>query len=216
MKSFDVEKFPNLLDNINLTHETIEESIKEYSLEFSSVRNQQVEWKISFPMFATSFYKYTFFKHKIPTQKEFYDYYVSSNKEFFTTRNFSEDIMIGLKARVYRTYPSLVRDIHFSKTLHDKLKDYKVIYNTKLDINEGIDVMIIKEDEYYGVNLFTNTTRAKSSRDKKSKRHSNFTNVNYIDLPVNFNGSLKCGDFFLYGEEEMTQLLNKMKSFSLI
>lgn len=211
MKTFNEEEFPNLLDNIDLTYSSIEDILKEYPLEFSSIRNQMVEWRLSLPMFATAFYKCIYFTKSIPNQKQFYEYYLSSNKEYFDRHNFADDIYEGIRARVYRAYPSLVRDIHFSKMLYEKLNDYKVIYNTRLDTDEGVDVMLKTESQYYGVNLFTNTSRAKASREKKSKRHTNFSNVSYLDLPVNFNGSKKCGDFFLYSEEEINELLDKIK-----
>ena len=44
-------------------------------------------------------------------------------------------------------------------------------------------------------------------RNSKLKRHLRFEDVNYIELPVSFNSSNKCGDFYLYGTREFNLLM---------
>ena len=36
--------------------------------------------------------------------------------------------------------------------------------------------------------------------------HTPFENVEYIELPVNFKESVKCGNFFLYGSIELSHI----------
>ena len=212
MKHLEISNYPNLLDHLLLTSDDVFNIIEAYSLSFTQVRNQKVEWGISFPMFLTPFYKHVYLKNNVLTQSGFFDYYISENKSFFELNNFSSEIMEGLKARIYRTYPSLVRDLHFSLFVKENLKEALIIYNRKLDVNEGIDLLIKYSEILYAINLFTDTKNAHVGREKKVFRHTPFDNVNYVELPVNFRGSLKCGDFFLYGLKEysqITQILNK-------
>jgi hypothetical protein len=122
--------------------------------------------------------------------------------------------MEGLQARVYRTYPSLIRDLHFCLFMKEKAllrSNAIVIYNIDLDIEEGIDILLEFKDKLYGINLYTNTSRAIHARTLKSKRHNPFQNVNYVELPVPFKGSKEVGQFFLYGERELNGLRNLIR-----
>jgi hypothetical protein len=131
---------------------------------------------------------------------------MSENKIYFEENNFESEILVGLKARIFRTYPSLVRDLHFSLFVKENVEDAQILYNRKLDVEEGIDLLIKRDGIFYGINLYTDTPRAHIGRKKKANRHIQFENVEYIELPVEFNGSFKCGQFFLYGEKELTQI----------
>jgi hypothetical protein len=203
MKLFNPASYPNFLDHLELNAEQIKRIIKEYNLQFLSIRDNNVEWKIKFPTFLNSFYKWIYLNKVIPNQIEFFEFYLSENKVFFQTKNFSQEVLEGLKARLFRTYPSLVRDVHFSAFVKEKLDQYHVLYNRKLDVEEGIDLVISTTNKYYGINLYTDTKRAHIGREKKSNRHTPFENLIYVELPVDFKGSDKCGNFFLYGNNEL-------------
>lgn len=143
MHLYDPKEYPNLLPLISLTSKEIRQTIIPYKLEFSQERNREVEWGIKLPMFVVAFYDYVIIEQRIPNQKDFFDYYLSYNKDFFQNLNRS-DLMSGIMARAFRTYPSLIRDVYFNKFIEEKIgTKCKVIYNTRLDIEEGIDLMII-------------------------------------------------------------------------
>ena len=198
--------YDNLLDNISFSAQDIENQIKNYNLRFIQYRNQEVEFGIRFPMFLPSFYKYVLEKQTIPNQEQYSEIYIRENFSFFRFKNYSVDIIKGLKARLFRTYPSLIRDLHFCLFLKDSKKFDSVLYNTELDIQEGIDVLIGLKNQLFAVNLYTNTRNACSVRNNKEFRHNKSTKYNYIELPVDFNGSKKCGNFFLYGEREFSNV----------
>lgn len=214
MGVLNIEEYENIFDYINFNVELIENQVRDYELIFSNIKNDSVEWKMKFPMFLNSFYKKIYKSGLVPEQSEFWEDYLKDNLEFFKKNKYSDDIMNALKARAYRSYPSLVRDLHFMHYVNENLTDSKVIYNRKLDINEGIDLLIIKNDLNYAINLFTATSRSFQGREKKEKRHKVYNNINYINLPVNFKGSYTCGKFFLYKEEEFGKLLNEIENFS--
>lgn len=186
-------------------------TVAKFRLTFSQERNREVEWGIKLPMFVDAFYAFILEKGKIPSQEESYNFYIQYNKDFFQNLN-RDDLMSGIKARVYRTYPSLVRDVYFNKYIEERLNSKcSVIYSTKLDIAEGIDLMIKYKDKSYGFCFFTKTRIGYVGRAKKVYRHTPFDNVKYIEMPMEFKGSVKVGDFFLYGEKEFEKLCDFLK-----
>jgi len=212
MKTFNPFDYPSILDKVIQTYEEIENQIRNYRLRFIQVRDKDVEWGIRFPEFIPCFYQYLQENNRILSQNEYWEYYLLSNKEFFSDKGFRESTMDGLKARIFITYPSLVRDIHFAKYIKHNLTEGEVVYNQKLDLEEGPDLLIIREHKYFGFNLYTNTTRGREAREKKKYRHVKFDNVKYIELLVNFKDSVKCGDFFLYGENEYKRILTILEN----
>ena len=203
----------NHLDNIDISSQDIERQVKSYSLVFPRDRDETVEWGMKLPMFIYSFYKYIAKHNSIPSQGDFYNQYISDNKEWFKKHGDSEKRLKGIKARVFRAYPSIVRDIHFALVVKERGNFNKVIYNYDIDIQKGIDLVIyntgysFNNNRYtskrYAVNLFTNTDRAFQGRNKKGSRHGKILGVEYIDMPISFKGSKKCGRFYLYHNREL-------------
>ncbi|MBT5531263.1 MAG: TaqI family restriction endonuclease [Cytophagia bacterium] len=214
MAILEIDKYSNHLDLFNLSSKEIEDQIVSFNLTFINIRNQKAEWGIKFPIFLNSFYKFIYNNKKLPSQDEFYNYYLANNNSWFKSNSLTDVVLTGLKARIYRTYPSLIRDLHFSKVLSEKFSDYLVIYNTNLDVIEGIDLLVIANNKNIAINLYTNTKRAFTGRTKKENRHIQYDNICYIELPVAFKGSVEKGDFFLYGNREIVQLEEKIKKVS--
>lgn len=206
MKELDINDYGNFLDHFKLSSEEIFNTIIDYNLFFPQDKNNDAEWKIKFPIFLDSFYKFVYLNNSIPRQDEFYEYYLKENKKHFRENKYSDEIMKGLKTRVYRAYPSLVRVVYFSQYVKENFKDAKIIYNRELDTKEGIDILVVHNSKNWGINLYTDTKNAHVAREKKQSRHEKFENVNYVELPVDFKGSITCGKFFLYGEREFNQM----------
>lgn len=210
MHTYESNQYPNLLTAISLSSSEIRVMVSSYKLTFFSERNNEVEWRIKLPMFVDAFYAYIVKNQRIPTQQESFDYYLKYNTDFFQKLN-RPDLESGIKARAFRTYPSLIRDIYFNKFIEERLASKcQIIYNTRLDIEEGINLMIITSKNNYGICFFTNTRRAYTGRKAKEHRHTLFTNVKYVEMPMEFKGSVKAGDFFLYGEKEYYALYNTL------
>lgn len=202
----NIKNYSNLLDYINLTSEDITSTIIKYPLEFMNIRDHYIEWELNVPIFVTAFYLFVITYQRIPTQNEFYRCYKFINKKFFDAVKLSDERELALKARTYRAYPSLVRDLHFNKLVSEQIKGCDIIYNSALDIDEGIDLLISNSNGIYAINLYTKTNRALQTRPKKRKKHNEYENVRYIEFPVEFKGSLHVGDFFLYGNKEVEEL----------
>ncbi len=209
-KLYKPTDYKDVLVHISLSSDEIRKKIASYHLVFSKVHNNTVEWGMKLPMFARAFYGYIFKLKDVPTQQQFFDFYIQFNKDFFSKANLDSSLMEGLKARAYRTYPSLIRDVCFNKYVQERIKGYTATYSLELDINEGIDLMLSSGEKHFAVNLYTDTRRAYTGRAKKQFRHTPFDNVTYIEFPVVFEDSHKVGEFFLYGEKEYNSLISKL------
>ena len=201
----------NLLDEINIASYEIEEQIKDYELEFLSVRDNQVEWRMKFPIFVRSFYNYILEHKVIPSQSGFFQYYVNENKDSKNIQKLTDHQHEALRARLYRAYPSYIRDLHFGKFLTEKGYFDEVVYNVNMDIKDGIDLLISFGKRKFSINLHTSTSRAKKAREKKKDRHEEHNYID-IDLEIRFNGS-KCvgkGKYYLYSYRELCELMGKI------
>jgi len=204
----------NYLNSLQLSYQDLETSLKKMSLNFYSHKENYVEnYNFEPHYFVYSFYDFVLKNKKVPTQKEFAEFYLSKNLNFFKKSFLNHNklkkkyLLKNLIYRLYRAYPSFVRDLHFSIYLRDKLKNKDVYYNPYLDVMEGIDVLI---NDRYGIHLYTDTPRARYYRDKKHKRHKSNDKYIHIDIPINFRSCYKCGNFFLYREKEMKSLLKEI------
>lgn len=207
LPEFRPEDFPNKLGLLPLSSSDIESQVSGYSLSFPQTRNAVVERGLKFPQFVRAFYNFIYKYGKVPTQAEFFEFYLKINAAYFQNAGLSSVIIDGLKARVFRTYPSLVRDFHFNKKLSELLPDYEIVYNSDLDIEHDIDTLLIRDGHYWAACLYTQTKRANIAREWKEYRHEHFSNVEYIEFPVKLDDNNKLGDFFLYGENELKTLL---------
>lgn len=204
---FRPEDYPNQLGLLHLTSTDIERQIVSYTLTFPQTRIREVEKGIKFPQFVRAFYNFIYKNEKVPTQQEFFDFYLEINHDHFAAANYSKEIINGLRARVFRTYPSLVRDFHFNKVLTEKVPGYEIVYNSALDIEHDIDTLLVRDGKYWAACLYTQTKRANIARDWKEYRHERFSNVQYVEFPVTLDDNSKLGDFFLYGERELDKLI---------
>ena len=105
---------------------------------------------------------------RVSTEIQDYDAQSSIKEILSTEANDKEDIVRGIKARLFRSYPSLVRDLHFCLFLKERAKnDARVIYNIQIDTEIGIDILVEQGSTIYAINLFTPTARAMVGREKR-------------------------------------------------
>jgi hypothetical protein len=196
----------NTLDGVWLSSKQIEEQIKGYKLAFMQLRVPEIEHGIRVPIFVYPFYSFVLREDRVPTQDEYWRDYCSKNKEFLNKLKLTTQQKLGLKARVFRTYPSLVRDIHMGATLREHKDFDDVFYNETLDVEYGVDLVVVKNNKSLGLNLFTNTKNSIEAREKKQYRPKKPIDLYCIELPIDFRGSKTCGDFFLYSDKEIIKI----------
>jgi len=206
----DIAGFPNLLDHVHFTAGELASQLEGFALRFERQRHFKVERTMRFPMFVNSFYRFVYLEGRVPRQLEFWQRYMGEYTGSLEALVTDRGIADGLRARAFRTYPSLVRDLHFALLLRETHTGGHVLYNRRLDVEWGIDLLVTDGGRHWAVNLFTDTGRGNLFRGKKAHRHGRFCNVTYLELPVDFRGSVKCGRFYLYGERELVQVRDAM------
>lgn len=187
--------------------EEMERQLEKIPLDFLQQRVQEVEWESSVPMFVTALNNYVTLMDKIPTMRQFFDSYIASNRDHPTIRRFShsQELMGGLRARAYRAYPSLVRDIHFEKLLSER---FTMLYDEDIDIKAGIDYVINYKGNTFYVHCQVDTPASRNAREKKNSRHD--YRGFHVDLFLKREKSRKLGDFWLYAERDINRLKQAM------
>jgi hypothetical protein len=199
----DMTKYANVLAGIGFSSSDIENIIRTYPLTFIPYRDSIVESKMYPPVFARSFYSYAYNFQTIPEQSEFWNFYLGRNMDYFKRSSFPSQHIYGMKAKVYRAYPSFVAELHFALYLKENLDADTILYNPSLDADSGIDIAIESNGQLLALCLYIGTRQSIAAREIKKKRHEQFTNCSYLDLPLNI--SIKtCGNFSLYGANELS------------
>lgn len=208
-----ITRLYNQLDDITFTSLDIENDILNSETQVDKYKNTFVEKTLQMPMFIITFYKFCKYEHRIPTQAEFVERYFSDpdNTWFLINYNRSiQDIQHGVIARLWRTYFSLVRDIHCCLKLKE-MNLFTVVYSIKADSN-GIDIVIVNNNNVFGFNLFVETIQSRQWREAKLYRHNDVTiNFPVFDIPMEFDRDYIVNNVFLYGERHIAQILEHVR-----
>jgi hypothetical protein len=191
-----------------LSSKEIEEQIKDYQLTFLQVIDERIEWGIPLPMFVETFNKLVAEDHQIPSQDDFVKRYFEDNAADLEAIAARQSLKTGLEARLRRTYPSLVRDVHLNAML--KEKGLKVSYDVDTDIAKGVDHTVQYKGTTFYIHGYVGTKRGRFGRKVKSRRHD-FEGI-HIDavLDLNSESTRKVGDFYLYSEKDIDLLMSEM------
>lgn len=193
-----------------LSTKEIEEHIAKYNLKFPKTRDERVEWGLRFPMFVSTFLKMIDQNGIVPSQDEFVERYFSDNAGELAHKLTSPQLKTGLEARLRRTYPSLVRDLHFAALLREH--GLNVVYDSATDIESGVDHVIEYKGTKFNLHCYAKTAAGTYSRRMKNRRHK-FTGF-HLDVPLDLQSdrTRKVGDFFLYSEKHIESLIVEMES----
>lgn len=208
--------FPNLLSDIMLTSADIAEQVKSVDYKTDPFICDLAE--AAFPIETVQvFYRFVTREQRIPTQEEFMkEARLEMMLNGFDFDGQESSFRRGLAARLTsRTYPSLIRDVHFSKILEEKLsKEYQVIYNPALDIM-GIDILLRPKNSTYkfGICLYLNTERGRSGLKRKKNYRRTFHKLKYVDMPKECPKNSNDG-IWLYEESDAKALLEKIRRLS--
>jgi hypothetical protein len=161
-------------------------------------------------MFVETFNKLVREKRMIPSQDVFVERYLEENAATLGSVLTSQSLRTGLEARLRRTYPSFVRDIHLNALL--KEKNLQVSYDQDADIAEGVDHTIQYKGKTFYVHGYVGTSRGRFGRRVKSRRHK-FRGM-HIDVVLDLGGrsTKKVGDFYLYSEKDVEDLVGEMEN----
>ena len=198
--------YPNFLPLIQLSSLVIAEQSK--AAGYKTLGNKVDDAEFEFPVnLSEIFYQILMEKQELPTTEEFFEKIILNFPDF---ENCSEEKQIGYKTRALsRTFPSLVRDVHFAKMSSELIAmDYDVCVSPTLDM-DGIDVLLTsrKTNINYGICLFLNTPYAIHHLNRKRDKRLRFENTFYKEIALDRQQS----DYlWLFSEEHVKRLVKEI------
>lgn len=179
-----------------LTTKQIESQVKNYPLAFSKVKDEAEHRRL--PSMLDVFNKLVALG-RIPTQDQFVNEYFAQNPTFTT---------LGVEARLRRTFPSFVRELHGVALLRENFE--LLADDTVRDQNDGVDAVILYKGQTFHIHLFIDTWRSNNFRQMKNNRHE--FSGHHLDMKLNPSGAKTVGNFFLYSEPQITSLKAEMEA----
>lgn len=196
--------YDNFLAKIDKSSASLEKAMAKHRLNFPSLRDREVECH-RFTPFVFEYYELVAQCGWPPYQSEFVDSYIKKHMSEFKDLYARKGDYI--RARLKRCHPSYARDLHFGLLCRESGLFDDVIYNCELDVRQGIDLLIIKDAKFYGIHNFVDTAKANEWRSKKDNRHSDKNQfMTEIDFTVFKKDGKPCGDYFLFGAEQVKKL----------
>lgn len=205
------------IDPLELTTQDFEDFAGTLNLKVEGQANNYfIETRVKLPLFNASFYSFINYHKYVPKPEDFADTYFSDNEEAIT--KFSEDHQKAIRGRLFRTYTSLFRDIHFYHFLRESGHFEKVLFVLKYDVESKVDAFVKYLDNWYGLQLFIETSRSRAFYNKKPSRTKDKAvpkNATLIALPIKLDGAhtvtTQGDDLYLYHTRELESLMTRLK-----
>lgn len=206
------------LKHLDLSSIKIENQIKNFTYTGQNRGKSALIENAKLPPFILTFYKFLFDNSSIPSEKEFVNNYLehfdidengkaSINKPPYVSNNLPLGMLTG---RLLRTYPSLIRDIHFFYLCKESDIFDSVTYSLKIDYFEGLDLTVKYNSHEYYISLFVNSKRANEFKKKKENRH-NYKSKTEITVVLNRDSATKkISNFFLFDSSHVKMVENKI------
>lgn len=154
---------------------------------------------------VTPFYLFALLYQRLPTPEEFFkQYQICYARDVYKLGSVGEATEEVIKARLYRAYPSLIRDIHFYTLCSNDPRFDDVKYSTEVD-KQGVDLIVSRGGKRFAVRLHNNSEAA-SNWAKTKEIAGDFVAV--IDIVL--DNPNRVGDFNLYTTQSLDYLAAAM------
>lgn len=166
------------------------------------------------PPFIQVFY-YLFFQGlKVPSENLLFETYVQWLGGIHDEKIKFNDIeynAIGIQNRLKRTYPSLIRDVHFLYLLEQSNRFENVEYSMEIDYYNGLDLKVSYKGKEVFVSIFIDTSRSTFYKRKKMTRHD-YSIFDELEFNVDFDGLTKVGNIYLLNHSHVDLLEERIKN----
>ena len=203
--------------SLNFTLQNLESQIQQISYHGNGLKKFPEIENAQLPPFIQVFYYFIFENAKIPSVDEFFSTYTKwfggiteDNKILLNNCLYNAT---GVKNRLFRTYPSLVRDFHFYVMLSESNRFDKVLYSLRADYQEGIDLKVITNNKEFCISILISTVRGEFFKLKKQFRHD-YTNTKEIILKAHFNSLKRAGDVYLLTQNHLKKVLDEINDIN--
>ncbi|WP_373497539.1 hypothetical protein [Aquiflexum sp.] len=198
----------------NISVIDLENQIRSHPYTGQNLDKSEETEKSKVPPFIQVFY-FLFFKNlTVPSEKEFCETYISwlggavDGKITYEGTELKADFLIN---RMKRTYPSLIRDLHFLYLIEEARVFDDVEYSMHMDYFKGLDLKVTNKGKIYFVSLFIDTPRGQYYKKRKMFRHD-YSEIIEIELNVDFASLKKVGNIFLLKKEHVGLLVDRINS----
>lgn len=215
-----------------LTLEKIRVQLKKINFEnfYRSIGGEKAKNKLlenrTIPFFAPIFYLEFIKNEKFATPQEIINIYLSlyceeapnskPNLKLYrikpqhmkngSTFSFTYEQLAG---RICRAYNSYIREVDLNIRLLQR-KDIKVIYSSKWDIEEGVDILVIYNNCLKGIACCQDSKR--SDEYFKEKHETRRTDkISIYKFPISRKNCIVIGDTWLYSDKAIENLIEEMK-----
>lgn len=173
-------------------------------------RNTRLEKDNSIPLFIHTFTHFFDELGTLPTEQMFIDNYFNTNQH--KLKHYTKSSVSG---RIYRTYPSLLRERHIILLLSEDTDIDAVYYSAEWDSN-GVDCFVYYRNTWFDLDIFIDSKKAREYRKRKDKWKKHLTTVN-IQVPVNrkihckdVGISDKASELFSIGNQDIVNVIKGM------
>ena len=187
----------------------IERVLIEHSFDITPYRSPErsMEAARCVPMMAIAFHPVTLDRGTIPSLDEFLTEYEESNQKFFD--EMGEGETAGVRYRAVKSYPSLVRDVHFVSRARELGATVK---RTLRDDFEGTDASIVTPRGERYIRLYYDSPRSRRLRMAKAMVHD--ISSDHVDLPLTQENAAQVGNIYLYSTEAILELLDEIEALN--
>lgn len=158
----------------------------------SGFRRQAAKWaerNRAVPMMAISFHRHLIESGNIPSFQEYMDRYEDDNRDTIASLGGPE----GLRHRVARAYPSLVRDVHFVSAVREL--GVPATRTLRMDL-DGVDALVGSGDDGVPVRLYFASPQSRRHKLAKAVFHEQVSDI--VDVGLTRAVSISAGGIRLY------------------
>jgi hypothetical protein len=204
----------SVLRDAKISVEELETQIKNLPYSGESKAKSEDAEKAKLPAFIQVFYYLFFKKLSIPSEIDFYNTYLEWMGGIKNGKLIYENLELdpeGVENRIKRTYPSLIRDLHFLYLLETSRQFDYVEYSMQMDYFNGLDLKISYKTKEYFVSLFIDSTRGKYFKRIKKERHD-YSQIVEIEFNLDFSSLKKVGNIYLLDKSHVELLIERINS----
>lgn len=209
-----------LIRHKHWTSAEIEQQVAQFGYSGEKLAKDPDVEKAKLPPFVLSFYKFIFFKSRLPDENELWNYYVGQHfiKVNETYLSFQKKdvqhtyLADAIRARMLRSYPSLIRDFHFFVLCQESQRFERVCYSLRKDYFEGVDLTVQYQNREFNVAVMLNSERARAYKTQKYNRHAE-SPINEIILLFDlYQHTQVKGQIKLFSTHHLDQLLIELNN----
>ena len=147
---------------------------------------------------------------RLPSEDEFIDKYLENHLAKIVEKTDNKDEIDGLIGRLSRTYPSLLRELHFYCLVreHPWFKDKIMKRSNELDMM-GSDFVILHDGNEYHIRVYLETYRGLNYLNQKNKANTDdITHI--IDVGLRKENSFTLNNYWMFDDTNVQKIIDKI------